>query len=156
VSSKFFYVSSNFSFFLFDLFSYFLLFNDIRSHTANSTSHNLTQCLGLVGQRDIFPPSTMVAVTASLAYIGSWALSGIGFSSAGPVAGTWAAGWMSSAAVATGGAIGQGTTVALLQSAAMGGSPGVAAAIGGAAIGGTVAGAAAIVGSAVAASMLLF
>ena len=72
-----------------------------------------------------------MVMMASLAYLGSCALSSIGFSSTGPVAGTYAATWMSSSALAAGGAIGKGSTVALLQMSAMGGAPGIAAVIGG-------------------------
>ncbi len=71
-------------------------------------------------------------VVGALAWVGGCSLYMIGFSSAGPVAGTVASGWMSSTAIAAGGAVAKGTTVALLQSAAMGGATGIAATIGGA------------------------
>ena len=72
-------------------------------------------------------------VLGALAWVGGWPLYMIGFSSTGPVAGTVASGMMSSTAIAAGGAVAKGTTVALLQSAAMGGATGIAATIGGAA-----------------------
>jgi hypothetical protein len=84
-----------------------------------------------------------MVVMTSLAYLGSCALSTIGFSSAGPVAGTYAATWMSASALAAGGAIAKGSTVALLQMAAMGGAPVIAAGIGAAAAA-TVGGAGAV------------
>ena len=86
--------------------------------------------------------TTMVVMT-SLAYLGSCALSTIGFSSAGPVAGTYAATWMSSLAL-TSGAIAKGSTYALLQTAALGGAPVIAAGIGAVAVAITLGGAGAV------------
>ena len=43
-------------------------------------------------------------------------LGAVGFTAAGITAGSWAAGMMSAAAVANGGAVAAGTTVAVLQS----------------------------------------
>ncbi len=73
----------------------------------------------------------MEITLAAFGYVGSWPLYMLGFSSTGPVAGSVAAGWMSSTAAATGGMILKGSTFAILQSAAMGGATGTAAAIGG-------------------------
>ena len=87
--------------------------------------------------------TTMVVMT-SLAYLGSYALSTIGFSSAGPVAGTYAATWMSTSALAAGGAIAKGSTYALLQTTAMGGAPVIAAGIGAVAVAITLGGAGAV------------
>ena len=76
----------------------------------------------------------MATITAALAWVGGWPLYALGFSSIGPVYGTVAAGWMSKTAIAAGGAVAKGTTVATLQAAAMGGATGIAATIGGAVI----------------------
>jgi len=84
-----------------------------------------------------------MVVMTSLAYLGSCALSTIGFSSAGPVAGTYAATWMSTIGLA-GGAIAKGSTYALLQTAAMGGAPVIAAGIGAVAVAITLGGAGAV------------
>ncbi len=74
----------------------------------------------------------MGLIVSVLAWVGSWPLYMIGFSSAGPVVGTTAAKLMSTTAIAAGGAVAKGTIVAMLQSAAMGGANGLAAVIGGA------------------------
>lgn len=49
------------------------------------------------------------------------ALNAIGFTAIGPVAGSYAAGWMSSIAVANGVGVSVGSSYATLQAAAMGG-----------------------------------
>ncbi|XP_029316745.1 interferon alpha-inducible protein 27-like protein 2 [Cottoperca gobio] len=62
----------------------------------------------------------------------------VGFTSAGIAVGSWAAGMMSAAAVANGGAVAAGSTVAVLQAAGAAGLPAVATAAvasGGAALG---------------------
>nr|XP_015825852.2 interferon alpha-inducible protein 27-like protein 2A [Nothobranchius furzeri] len=48
-------------------------------------------------------------------------LGAIGFTTAGITAGSYAAGWMSAAAIANGGGVAAGSTVAVLQSAAAAG-----------------------------------
>ena len=69
----------------------------------------------------------------------------IGFAASGPVAGSMAAGWMSSSAIASGGAVQAGSLVAMAQSAAMGGAALAKAAAVGAAVAGVGAGVAAAV-----------
>jgi hypothetical protein len=69
-------------------------------------------------------------LTSLFASIGKAVLSIIGFTAAGPAAGTMASNMMSAAAIANGGGIASGSTVSVLQGAAMGGSPAVAAGIG--------------------------
>lgn len=54
-----------------------------------------------------------VAKTAAVAVLKT------GFSSIGPVANSWAAGWMSTAALANGGAVAPASTYAVVQQAAM-------------------------------------
>eukprot|EP00291_Cryptomonas_curvata_P002941 CAMPEP_0172194726 /NCGR_PEP_ID=MMETSP1050-20130122/25765_1 /TAXON_ID=233186 /ORGANISM="Cryptomonas curvata, Strain CCAP979/52" /LENGTH=95 /DNA_ID=CAMNT_0012870615 /DNA_START=9 /DNA_END=293 /DNA_ORIENTATION=+ len=71
----------------------------------------------------------METTLAVLGYVGGWPLYMLGFSSTGPVAGTVASAWMSKAAV--GSMIVKGSTYAVVQSVAMGGATGTAAAIGG-------------------------
>ncbi|XP_077945614.1 uncharacterized protein LOC144388400 isoform X2 [Gasterosteus aculeatus] len=68
-------------------------------------------------------------------------LGAVGFTSAGIAAGSWAAGMMSTAALANGGAVAAGSTVAVLQAAGAAGlgTAATAAAAGtGAAIGGAL------------------
>lgn len=76
-------------------------------------------------------------VTASSAVVGSAAplfvVKALGFTAAGPAAGTWAATTMSAVALANGGAVPAASTYACVQSFAMGGAllgalPGVAGA----------------------------
>ena len=68
----------------------------------------------------------MGIVLGTLAWIGNGImhiiLGALGFSSSGPVAGTLAASWMSSAAAAGGGSIAAGSAYACVQSLAMGGA----------------------------------
>jgi len=67
--------------------------------------------------------------------VGQAVLAVAGFTAAGPAAGSFAASMMSAAAVAGGGGVVSGGSVALLQSAAMGGAPAIASAIGAATLG---------------------
>lgn len=58
----------------------------------------------------------------ALPFWGAYFLSVIGFSAAGPVASSFAASWMSAAAVASGGGIQVGSVYAIIQSATMTGT----------------------------------
>ena len=89
----------------------------------------------------------MGIVFSTLALLGSaivhTALGALGFSAGGPVAGTWAASWMSSAAAAGGGGVAAGSAYACVQSLAMGG-----ATLGASALAGIGAGVATLIGAA--------
>ena len=61
-------------------------------------------------------------VTAGAAILAApLAIAAVGFGPLGPVAGSWAAAWMSSAAIANGGATAAGSAVAVMQSVGMAG-----------------------------------
>lgn len=88
---------------------------------AGLTSTVLT---ALLGSATALPAkSTTAAVATGIVSVGPLAVANaVGFTAVGPAAGSWAAAWMSSVAIANGGAVPAGSLYACVQSFAMGGA----------------------------------
>jgi len=84
---------------------------------AVSQSGNVLQYAGSAAKGVGGAAAGVVATSA----VGTLALKAVGFTAIGPAAGSYAAAWMSSTAIANGGAVAAGSLYSVVQATAMGG-----------------------------------